>query len=228
VDSVILAAGRGSRLNGIAAPFHKPLMVVNGRPIIRQCVECAQSVTDGSVIVVAAPDNAAPIAHVLAGAGLDNVDIIVQPKPLGPGHALLTGMKLVTSIECLVLLGDNILSCDDVQRVVHHAASNVVGVNRIPAADAERFTRLRQYAHGVSWVEKVEVTDDDLDVDRFANCWVGPLKVDPAAIKPVLSHAFHEYVSNGRELPIGTFLNDINAYDVVDVTSIDIGVPDAL
>jgi GTP:adenosylcobinamide-phosphate guanylyltransferase len=66
VDTVILAAGRGARLNGIAAPFHKPLLIVNGMPLIVQLVRAAHATFRGSdetarVVVVVAPENAQAI-----------------------------------------------------------------------------------------------------------------------------------------------------------------------
>ena len=224
MDTVILAAGRGDRLNGIAAPFHKPLLVVNGQPLIRQCVQNAMKATNGSIIVVAAPDNAGPISHVLNGAGLGKVDIILQRHPAGPGHALLTGLKLVTTPRVLVLMGDNVVSADDVCRVANVKNPNVIGVSEVEPDKAERFTRMRRTGReGLMWVEKVPVTDDDIHEDKTI-CWVGPIAVEASKME----HSIRKRAAPKEEMAIGPSFNDLGEFYTVQVNAIDIGVPEAL
>lgn len=231
MDTVILAAGRGSRLDGIAAPFHKPLLVVNGKPLIRQCVELAdEAAGGGSIIIVAAPENAAPISHVLNGAGHGRVDIIIQREPKGPGHALLTGLKLVTTNDVLVLLGDNVVSAIDVERVVEGRCENVIGVSNMPLSEAQRFTRLRHTSDGqFKWVEKVPVTeDDDPHEAGTAVCWVGPVKLNASKMEKAIRADISSGGTVGREIPIGPLFNKLGEFSTMQVTSIDIGVPEAL
>ena len=38
MDVVVLAAGKNERLEGVVAPYHKPLIVLNGRPLIKSLV----------------------------------------------------------------------------------------------------------------------------------------------------------------------------------------------
>lgn len=224
MDAVILAAGRGTRLDGIAAPFHKPLLVVNGKPLVRRCVEVAMETAGGEIVVVAAPENAAPIAHVLNGAGLGNVDIIIQRTALGPGDALLTGMKLVTSDTMLVLLGDNVVSYEDVGRVVTAGYRNVIGVNSVPPEQAEPFTRLRRRSDNtLTWVEKVPVTDDDV-YEGETTCWVGPIKVETTKMEK----AIRKHTAEKGEIPIGPMFNHLGDFYTIKVSSIDIGTPEAL
>lgn len=229
MDTVILAAGRGTRLDGIAAPFHKPLLVVNGKPLIRQCVELAEKAAGGgSIIVVAAPENAAPISHVLNGAGHGNVDIILQREARGPGHALLTGLKLVTTDKVLVLLGDNVVTFADVDKVVKAGQPNTIGVSLMPLDDAQRFTRLRKSDGGLKWVEKVPVTEDDATDHGMATCWVGPIKVDANKMEKAIRADISSGGMIGREIPVGPLFNKLGDFSTVAVQSIDIGVPEAL
>ena len=230
MDTVILAAGKGSRLDGITAPFHKPLLVVNGQPLVRQCVERAAAATDGAIIVVVAPENAAPIAHVLNGAKLNRVDIIVQREPKGPGHALLTGMKLVTTAQTLVLLGDNVISQDDVNKVINGYGGNrnVIGVTEMLASEAQQFTRLRRTNDGLRWVEKVPVADADVQDNGNAICWVGPVVVDSMEMEKAIRADIASGGTVGREIPIGPLFNKLPDFGTVTVTSIDIGSPEAL
>lgn len=240
MDSVILAAGKGSRLDGIMPPFHKPLLVVNGKPLIRQAVELAMRCVDGRVTVVVAPENALPICQVLDGPGMGKVDVIVQRSMLGPGVSLRTGLRHSTAGETLVLLADNVLTFADIDKIVK-AQGNAVGVSMLDASEAERFTRARAVEPGdvtagdgkvvttrtdIEWVEKVPVIEADLFDHGMATCWVGPIKVNTTEME----RAITDWMSQGRkeEVPIGPLFNRLSYITTVPVTSIDIGVPEAL
>jgi bifunctional N-acetylglucosamine-1-phosphate-uridyltransferase/glucosamine-1-phosphate-acetyltransferase GlmU-like protein len=221
VDTVILAAGKGERLNGIAAPYHKPLLPVNGKPLVRNAVEIALQVTGCTPIVVVAPENALPIAQILEG---EDAGMIVQRRANGPGHALMCGMQLVKSRHVLVLMGDNVLTFDDVDRVAKEQSA--VGVQQVDPEDAERFTRVRT---GGNWVEKVPITDEDINmVTGKVTCWVGPLKLETDITRNALARS----ALVQKEVPLGPPV--LNAHQteehrlqLIAVDTYDIGVPEA-
>jgi molybdopterin-guanine dinucleotide biosynthesis protein A len=216
VDTVILAAGKGERLDGISAPYHKPLIVVNGLPIIRHAVEHALLLGEDRIIVVVAPENATPIAHVLKD--IDNLDMIVQRSPRGPGDALYTGLRLVNTTRVLILMGDNLSSQNDVREVVT-AGTPAVGTRQLPAHEAGRFTFWDHNAN--EWREKVPI----LGSDEWS-CWVGPLFVETEEMKMALE----TWVGpRGSEVPIGPLFNSFrDHFAMVPVETIDIGIPEAL
>lgn len=218
MDTVILAAGKGARLNGIMAPFHKPLLVVDGKPLIRRSVEAAWSAGSRNIVVVAAPENAAAISHVLEGAGMGFVDIILQRTPLGPGHALMQGLKLVKSSTALVIMGDNLVSSDDVSTVAQCESHNAVGISWHSADDAERFTWYDRSQD--TWVEKTKPSDNRVP------CWVGPIKISTREFTAAYS-AWQQSGVKG-EVPIGPLFNNLPSVCVVDVSSIDVGTPEAI
>jgi CTP:molybdopterin cytidylyltransferase MocA len=220
MDAVILAAGRGERLGGITPPYFKPLLVVNGKPLILQAVRLAHEAVDGVVTVMVAPENALPICQVLEHQpGLGGVRVVVQRTNLGPGATLRTALSLSEAPENLVLLADNVLTQRDVKEVAQYPAENVVGTTMIPAHDAERFTR--REIHN-KWVEKTPVSNTLDD----AECWVGPIKVDTNEMES----AIDRWMAQGHktEVPIGPLFNDLTDVRTVNVSSIDIGVPEAL
>lgn len=223
MDAVILAAGRGSRLSGIAAPFHKPLLVVNGAPLIKTAVDLSAQVSAERCVIVAAPDNASPINHVAPWWAR----MVIQREPNGPGLALRLGLEACTSEEVLVLMGDNILTFADVKNV-SDTFGNVIGVSMLEAEEAERFTRARRGGkHGeLHWVEKVPVTKEDLwNCDR-TTCWVGPIKINRQEMLEAIAAWRRDH--EGGEVPIGPLFNMLTEVVSVNVTSVDIGTPEAL
>lgn len=219
MDAVILAAGRGSRLEGISAPYFKPLLVINGMPLIRSAVELSQRFAE-NIIIVAAPENAAPINHVAP----QEAHMVIQRRANGPGDALYAGLRLCTSEYVIVLMADNVISPDDMQRVANQKG-NAVGVSWLAAEEAERFTRIR--SNGV-WVEKVPVTEDDILESNMVSCWVGPIKMNVEEIREAIRYWAQTQPVHNDNIPIGPLFNLISDVTPVEVSCIDIGVPEAL
>ena len=213
MDAVILAAGRGQRLDGIAAPFHKPLLVMNGKSLIVAAVDTAASLC-GGVTVVVAPENASPISHVL---GRRPVHMVVQRFPDGPGDALLEGLRGGDSKYVLVLMGDNLIPFDDAARIVSQQGA-AIGVRELPLEMAKRFTYYHKKAK--RWFE-----DGQPDESGLITTWCGPLKVDRQRARVILNAA-----RNTTELKIGPHLDAIlgSSYDFVDTETVDVGVPESL
>lgn len=239
MDSVILAAGRGQRLNGIVAPYHKPLLVVNGRSMISSAIsnayDAARLTPRDRIIVVVAAENALPLAQVIeAHPYAKYVDMVVQSKNgmPGPGGALHQGLKLVASENVLVLMADNVTSLEDVMRVTTRVSTvniNVVGVTLIPIEAVERFTRYQPTTD--LWVEKIPVSPDDESGDDergMSTAWVGPLCLNSAEITNALDVHASLADDSHDEIPIGPLLNELQNVAMVNVSTIDIGIPEAL
>jgi len=115
--AVLLAAGRGTRLSSMAAPFSKPLLPVNGRPVVAYAAQAAVPFVD-EIIVVAHPTTLAQVmAAVLEGIRSDPRPLIaaVQSEPRGVADAIDVGLAELTDDRPLVVLcGDNIVESQDV------------------------------------------------------------------------------------------------------------------
>jgi choline kinase len=223
MDTVILAAGKGERLNGIVARYHKPLVLVNGQPLVRQAARIAHDICGGRIVVVVAPQNAAVISEVLEG--VPDTYLIVQQRPTGPGDGLLTGLELVRTDAAMLLMSDNIITYQDVQDV-WAARPYGVGVRKLPAnEDVERFTR---WIDQDTWVEKEPLSERDGDP---VLAWVGPVKFNAAMAReslPCMYKAFHDEEKH-LERPIGPYLGYIAPQaKLVEVSSVDIGTPEAV
>jgi CTP:molybdopterin cytidylyltransferase MocA len=220
VEAVILAAGRGERLDGIAAAYHKPLLVANGRPLVQQAVDFAMQVGVQRPIIVVAPGNADPISQVL---GDRPVKMIIQRRPVGPGNALRIGLELVAPHEkTLVLMGDNLSHYADISKVCQ--ASYAVGVQLVNDAEAERFTWVKP---DNTWVEKVRPTDADREpATGMVAAWCGPLLIDGDTARD-----YYDMYPD-RQVAIGPWLNELipsgEQLHLVPVSTYDIGVQEAV
>lgn len=115
VVAIILGAGRGSRLRGIAAPFSKTLLLINDLPIIGYAARAVESYVD-SILVVAHPSNATDVYEAVTDS-LQNrsveVRLVVQKEPLGMADAMGIGFsELEEDHTVVVVAGDNIVLDD--------------------------------------------------------------------------------------------------------------------
>lgn len=221
MDAVILAGGRGTRVVELAPEYHKPLLPVDGVPMVTLAVDLALRAGVTCPVVVAAPANAEAICGALEGRP---AFVVVQRQPLGAGHALLLGLQasprpLVDCDRVLVLLSDNLSSDADVDRVATHPTA--VGIKYIERARAFRFDRLDDDGR---WVAKEPIKN--MDGPPIA-CWVGPFIGWRAHMTRVLAEAVSDR-KPGAELHIGPYLGKFMYSEtkcpLVPVDSLDLGV----
>ena len=224
MDAVILAAGVGKRMQGITRAYYKPLLRVNGVPLVRAAVKLAINAGVDVPVVVVAPQNADVIDQTLADLP---ATLIVQRTPDGPGDALRVGLQVRgprASYRVLVLLADNVTTDEDVRNVIQFETA--VGVNEIPRSDAGRYTRFDPDLN--DWVEKVPITDLD---GPPMECWVGPFVGWRDKMEPVLEEVWFNAKRDGVEALIGPHLGKFMCTELksarVRVSSVDVGTVDA-
>lgn len=221
MDAVILAGGRGSRMFALVPEYHKPLLQVDGVPLVCRAVDLAHAAGVSTPVVVVAPQNAEAIENAL---GERHAALIVQRRPKGPGHALALGLQVYArpkpSDRVLLLLADNLSTDVDVAAVAEHPTA--VGVREIPRADAERFTRYESNVD--AWVEKEPLTSPGPDV----TCWIGPVVGDRERMTEAVWRArlMHINDNDGRETLIGPYLGMFmrpGEHNLIHVSSRDVG-----
>lgn len=226
MDAVILAGGKGSRLDGVMPPYWKPLMPINGLPLICKIYDqvADQGVID-NIFIVVAPENALQVAQVMNGR---NAYLVVQQRATGPGDALLLGLQLTKAETVLVLMGDNIMPDDDLVNVVDGSRDTdfVIGTGTVLTADeARRFTRI--YEDGFRIEEGPDVSPPDFR-DGPYTVWCGPL------VLPVEKTIAALRATPGLDAPlgerkIGTHLHAIGQEPMlVNCAAVDIGTPEAI
>lgn len=229
MDVVILAAGEGSRLNGVTAPYMKPLLVLDRKPMIVHALERAYETAQGTTIlhpkVVCSPRNVDQVVDVVEANGFDMTRIIfmVQPRPNGPAQALHIGLEAVhAEAQVMVLCADNIIPvglCGDLTIKASVDGARHIGLvcgRNLVRSEALRFTWWDN-SHKM-WREH----DEDYDMPpgceiRFV--WLGPL---------VLPSCEEFYAAIGSNELIGPTLNAVKDWTRVEADCHDVGVPEAI
>ena len=115
MDAIILAAGKGTRLQPHTLETPKPLLPVQGRPILDWIITALPKV-DRVVVVV----------NYLAGQIEEYLEkqshvrkwtCVRQSEPLGTGHALMACKNHITSDRVMVLNGDDLIGKADLAKL---------------------------------------------------------------------------------------------------------------
>lgn len=104
MDLVILAAGRGTRMQPLTDATPKPLLPVAGKPILQHTIDTLQHTVENVYIVAGYQKK--QFATYCANNGID-ATIIEQEDALGTGHAALQAAEHVTG-DVLIVNGDDI------------------------------------------------------------------------------------------------------------------------
>ena len=108
MDAIILAAGKGTRMRPLTDDKPKPLLEVQGRPILAWTLSAVAPICE-RVIVVAKYLKPQIEAYMKAQNIIRDYVIVEQlPEPLGTGHAVQVCREHLTGDSFLVLNGDDI------------------------------------------------------------------------------------------------------------------------
>lgn len=222
MHTIILAAGNGSRLDGIVPIGLKPLLLVNGEPLIKRLVRQAAGVSN-DITVVVSPTNVGPIIELIG----PSLDYVVQPTPFGPGDALLRGLRGWDDARCMVLLGDNWLPDGTIEAVRHVTAELIIsGFSTSARKHALRFTRI--FTDPETGRPKRSEEGGLLSGSPPWDVWCGPL----LAPEDILHRVLHDADSVDGEKKIGphitTLLSRVENSRFVYCDAKDVGTPEAL
>jgi bifunctional UDP-N-acetylglucosamine pyrophosphorylase/glucosamine-1-phosphate N-acetyltransferase len=125
MDAVILAAGLGTRLRPHTLTTPKPLLPVQGRPILDWALGALPFVVNRVVVVV--HYLAEQIENYLAGQKrYANYAVVPQGEPRGTGDALGRCRELIHSERFLVLNGDDLYGARDLAALAEKPAGLLV------------------------------------------------------------------------------------------------------
>ena len=160
--AVVMAGGLGTRMRS-ALPKH--LHPILGRRMVDWVVEAARPLDPARLVVVASPETAS---------AFDGVDVAVQERPLGTGHAVRAAREaLIDADEVLVLSGDTpLLTSTLLEGLLHSHRSggaDATVLSFVPD-DIRSYGRIVRDADGalVSIVEASDATPAQLAI-REAN-----------------------------------------------------------
>lgn len=226
MDCVILAAGENTRLRGLVAPYHKPLIAVGGETLIGRLVSQALTVCQ-RVSVVVSPKNVVPISDildVLTGSTTSEVTLVVQPRPTSSLDALRLGIRPLSlgRANTLLLCADNYIPSVDWERFLtvarHNPATGVVcGFKTCDEYEARRFARLDPLCMGR--LVSGEITYNETWPDQQLHCWCGPLTFNAQATLE----------KTDKCLASSLVINDKNVEPVfMGCGTVDVGIPEVL
>ena len=128
ITAIVLAAGHGKRLMPITQWIPKPLVPVNGRPILLTNLQhLSDAAFERAVVVYGHPTTFIP--DFLDGMDFGGLEVLYafQTEQRGTGDALLTGMNLVPdSDDYLLMAGDTMYSPEHIEALLSRFAQGDV------------------------------------------------------------------------------------------------------
>jgi len=171
ISALIAAAGANERLSGLVSTGGKPLILVNGKPLIRHALDHARDFWEAAeVVIVASPDNVKSLTQVVIADSW-----VVQPEPTGVVNAIARGIRFIESVWTVILCADNTF---DTQGIILPEVINSLyfGARQLDKTSAKRFTR---YTQANNFTRFIEASSDETG----EGCWIGPLVLPTEAIK---------------------------------------------
>ncbi len=216
VDAVVMAAGEGRRLRPLTERYAKPVLPIDGRPVIVTLLHELRAAGVGRVHVVVG-HLGHQVRALLDGFPL-SIRFVEQPEALGSGDAVA---RAAADPPYLVLGADTVFEPGDVGRFAEAAsgADGAIAVRRVPTPDPS-------HRHGVG-VENGVVVRFHAEDSAFSGAplWaVGPVIHELVLERPgkppwELSTALQRAVDGGhtvRAVEIGPTRDLTRSVDLVE------------
>lgn len=171
MKAVVLAAGRGTRLRPLTDERPKPLVEIDGKPLLTHCLEELVAIDTEELVIVVGYRKEQIIEYY--GDSFDGVPItyVHQAEPHGLAHALLQAESEIND-DFMLMLGDNVFrgNLDTVvQRQQEQRVDCAFLVEEVPESDASRYgvCVTNKYGEIVSVVEKPDDPPSNLVMTGF-------------------------------------------------------------
>ena len=172
--AVVMAAGEGSRLRPLSDRWPKPVLPIDGRPVIATLLR--ELAAAGAMFVVVVTGHLAEQVEELVGDGsgfLLDVRYVRQPGVLGSADTVQRALAAGAEPPLLVTAADTVYSAGDIGRFVEAArgAAGALAYRLEPAPDPPHRNAVRVVE---GRVERV-LDDDPVNPNSAAPLWVvGP------------------------------------------------------
>src|SRR5688572_17655089 len=155
MDAIILAAGLGTRLRPHTNTTPKPLLPVQGRPILDWIIGALPPEVDRLVVVTNYLAEQID-AYLARQAHIRNWATVRQEVPRGTGDALRSCRKHITSDRLLVLNGDDLYGSADLATL----ASKPAGILAHPVDEARKWGVVTPKADNPELMDRLEEKPD--------------------------------------------------------------------
>jgi NDP-sugar pyrophosphorylase family protein len=165
MDAIVMAAGLGTRLRPLTERWPKPVLPIDGRPVIARLLRELAAAGCEQVWVVTG--HLAEQVEALVGDGSAfgvQVRFVRQPEVLGSADAVQRGLGDGAQVPVVVSAADTVFGAGDVARFVAAfeaaGAAGAVAVRTAPGPDSartavgregERIVRMRDTSPGSTW-----------------------------------------------------------------------------
>lgn len=138
--AIILAGGKGTRLQSVVSDRPKPLALVSGRPFIEYLLDQLNSAGFKNVII-SSGHLGEQINHYLGNTYKSlQLHHCHETLPLGTAGALQHALPLVTSQQVLVLNGDSYCDIDFIKLLeIHQTKAALVTISTVAVPDVSRY-----------------------------------------------------------------------------------------
>ncbi|MBU4023210.1 NTP transferase domain-containing protein [Patescibacteria group bacterium] len=118
MQAIILAAGKGSRLEPLSCAKDKPLLKIMGKTILERNLDELKGLIKEAILIIRPNDRGRAVIS-LFGAEYNKIKIkyVVQKQPLGTGHAAKSALEFIED-KFLLLNGDDLYSREDINAVL--------------------------------------------------------------------------------------------------------------
>src|SRR4030043_1748845 len=126
---IILAGGKGTRLNPVTLGVSKQLLPVYDKPMIYYPLSMLMFAGIREILIIAAPEHIASFQSVLGDGkkwGL-KFEYAIQPEPRGLADAFIVGRDFIGDSTVAMTLGDNIFYGRGLIEMLQNAATLVDG-----------------------------------------------------------------------------------------------------
>jgi len=178
IKALILAGGKGSRLNSLTDDMPKPLLPVNYKPLLSYVIENLRD--NGIRDIVISLGYKADLVMKTYGSGYAfgvNIKYIVEEEPLGTGGAIKNSFGK-TKEPFVLVFGDNLSNFNFSSMIQVHKKGTVL-MSLTEREDVEHFGVVRMYGTLVqSFVEKPSRKDAPSNLIN-----AGAFIIDPIVLK---------------------------------------------
>ncbi len=142
MDAIILAAGLGTRLRPHTEKIPKPLLPIQGRPLLDWIIGALPPIERLLVVVNYLAEQIDD--YLKTQSRITNWQTVRQEVPRGTGDALKSCAPYAQSDKIMVLNGDDLFSANDLHRLARHPA----GMLAHPVDEPQKFGIVFQKADG--------------------------------------------------------------------------------
>lgn len=202
-DAIVMAAGEGRRLRPLTERWAKPVLPIDGRPVVAALLDELAAAGVGRVTVVVGHLHA-QVERLLGDPGAFSLEVgfVSQPSPDGSADAVRRALAGGAAVPALVVAADTLFGRGDVGRFAEAfaaapEAAGAIAVRRDPAPDPPH-----RFGTRVERGRVTRVLDDDPSTPTSgAPLWAIRAPIEPLLARDALPHelsrAFQRAIDEG-------------------------------